>query len=126
MSSGNYGQIAVASIRSANSVYRNSKLTRVRRKEKVKLTLRQKIRNWLIRDDDCDDYDDQPIQTLESASLESEGMRFQLYKAAGGYVIETRHYDHKNDRNNNKMYVITDEKDLGEELGKIITMESLR
>ena len=59
-------------------------------------------------------------------SLQSDGMRFQLYRANGGYVVETRSYDRKNDRNNNKLYIIKDEEDVGESIGKIITMESLR
>ena len=53
-------------------------------------------------------------------------MRFQLYRASGGYVVETRYYDRKADRNENKMYVITEDQDVGHAIGKIITMESLR
>ena len=89
----------------------------------MKLTLKQKIRNWLMNDSDESDY----IPTaVETNSIDSNGMRFNLYKANGGFVIETRLYDERNDRNINKLHVITEDKDLGEELGKIITMESLR
>lgn len=88
----------------------------------MKLSLKQRIRNWLY-DSEEDTYASIPV---EADRLQSDGMRFQLYKAAGGYVIETRSYDRRKDENYNKMYVITEEKDLGEELGKIITMESLR
>ena len=65
-------------------------------------------------------------RVAEPDSISSNGMRFNLYKASGGFVIETRAYDERTDRNNNKLYVITEDKDVGEELGKIITMESLR
>lgn len=92
------------------------------RQKKMKLSLKQKIRNWLMDEPD-EIYSNQAV---EADSLASEGMRFNLYKASGGFVIETRHYDERNDRNINKMYVITEDKDLGVELGKIITMESLR
>lgn len=93
-----------------------------RKKQEMKLNLKQRLINWL-----SDDDDDMPdIATLERESLQSEGMRFQLYKASGGYVIETTQYDNRNDRRINKMYVITEDKDLGQELGKIITMEALR
>jgi hypothetical protein len=91
----------------------------------MKLTFKQRIRKWLLADDnelvsmEQDSY-------VEADKLSSEGMRFTLYKASGGFVIETRAYDRRKDENVNSMYVITDEKDLGEELGKIITMESLR
>lgn len=93
------------------------------RKEKMKLTLRQRIINWLNNDEVELEKD---IPQIEPANLQSEGMRFQLYKASGGYVIETTQYDHRNDRRHNKMYVVTEDKDLGSELGKIITMEALR
>jgi hypothetical protein len=53
-------------------------------------------------------------------------LNFKVYKASGGTVLETSSYDRKTDRHNNSLYVITDEKDLGKEIGKIITLESLR
>ena len=111
------GQIAVASIRSNKHSLRGPKV------RKMKLSLKQRIRNWLIEDDD-DQYVPQAI--METPSLDSEGMRFTVFKASGGFVIETRTYDRRKDESNNKMYVVTEEKDLGAELGKIITMESLR
>ena len=37
-----------------------------------------------------------------------------------------RLYDTRKDRNENELHIITEDKDLGEELGKIITFESLR
>jgi hypothetical protein len=49
-----------------------------------------------------------------------------VYKANGGIVVETRNYDHRKDENRNSLYVITEDKDLGAEIGKIITMENLR
>ena len=110
----------------SSSGYASNKVTATarpkRRKKEMKLTFKQRIRNWLNRDDD----ESIPEAVLETASLQSEGMRFQLYKAAGGYVIETTQYDNRTDRRHNKMYVVTEDKDLGAELGKIITMEALR
>ena len=91
--------------------------------KKMKLTLKQRIRNWIMSDDEEVNY---MSRDIEPDSLSSEGMRFQLYKASGGFVIETRKYDERKDEHNCKMYVITEEQDLGAELGKIITMESLR
>ena len=95
------------------------------RRMKEKLTWRQRLRNWFNRDLE-DDLESLVAQDTEGARLSSEGMRFQLYRASGGYVVETRIYDHRNDRNDTKMYVITEEQDVGHEIGKIITMESLR
>jgi len=92
--------------------------------QKMKLSFRQRLRNWIMRDDD--DYAEQLVSVDETPHLESEGLRLQVYRASGGYVIETRTYDRKNDRNHNTMHVITDEENLGERIGKIIMMEALR
>jgi len=101
-----------------------SNRVRKMRKVKQKISWRQRLRNWLNKD--IDDSAECVVQDIEPASLSSDGMRFQLYRASGGYVIETRIYDHRNDRHDTKMYVITEDQDVGHEIGKIITMESLR
>ena len=92
-----------------------------------KRTLRQRLRDWLIQDD-------MPCETIVSSSraiqmntLDSDrGIRFNVYKASGGTVIETSFYDRHKDRHNNSLHVITDSQDLGKEIGKIITMETLK
>lgn len=93
------------------------------RKQKVKLTLKQRIRNWLMRDDDMEE---DVLKPVEADRLASEGMRLQIYKASGGYVVETRSYDRRKDENFTTMHVITEDQDLGDSLGKIIMMETLR
>lgn len=69
---------------------------------------------------------DRITATVESNGLSSQGMNFTVYRANGGHIIEHRIYDRKTDRNNNSLHIITDDKDLGEEIGKIITFENLR
>jgi hypothetical protein len=95
------------------------------RKEKMKLTIRQKLRNWIMSDDYETDFSGNVI-SVDERHLSSDGMKFELFKANGGYIVETRYYDSKSDRHHNKLHIIKDENDIGEELGKIITMESLR
>jgi hypothetical protein len=107
----NYGQ-AVVAINPARKI----------RKQKVKLSFKQRIRNWL----NSDEYEQDVPQTLETNKLSSEGMRLQVYRASGGYVVETRTYDHHKDRNLNSMHVITEDQDLGNALGKIVMMETLK
>ncbi len=92
------------------------------RKEKVKLTLKQRFRNWL----NSDEYEQDVPQYVEADRLSSEGMRMQIYKASGGYVVETRTYDNHKDRQHHSMHVITEEQDLGDALGKIVMMEALK
>jgi hypothetical protein len=99
-------------------------ITSRKQEQKMKLSIRQRLRNWIMND--SDDYADQLVSVDETPHLESEGLRLQVFRASGGYVIETRSYDRKNDRNHNTMHVITDEENLGERIGKIIMMEALR
>lgn len=96
---------------------------RKRRKQKVKLTFKQRIRNWFMREEVEDDV---PHLVVEGDRLSSEGMRMQIYKASGGYVVETRSYDSHKDRNFNTMHVITEDQDLGDALGKIVMVEALK
>jgi len=95
------------------------------RRVKEKLTWRQRLRNWFNKDLEDKDFPE-IAQDIASNELSSEGMRFQLYRASGGYVVEFRSYDNKADRHNYHLYIIHKDKDIGHELGKIITMESLR
>ena len=93
------------------------------RKQKVKLSLKQRFRNWL----NSDEYDDANVpQMVEASNFSEGGMRLQIYKANGGYVVETRQYDNHKDRHQIGMHVITEEQDLGDCLGKIIMMEALK
>jgi hypothetical protein len=68
----------------------------------------------------------QKMATLSGRSIDSNGMNFTVYRANGGHVIETRQYDRKRDTNDHGLHIITDDKDLGEEIGKIITFERLK
>ena len=108
----NYATAKVSAIKPARKV----------RKQKVKLTLKQRFRNWLNRDDDEQDVP----QLVEADRLSSEGMRLQIYRANGGYVVETRNYDNHKDRHFTTMHVVTEDQDLGDSLGKIVMMEALK
>ena len=67
------------------------------------------------------------LSTGAGPSLDSDkGIRFQVYKASGGFIVETSMYDRQRDRHHNGLHIITEDKDLGQELGKIITMETLK
>ena len=54
------------------------------------------------------------------------GLNITVRKAIGGKIITFRHYDHKTDRHSNKLYIVPDEMDFEHELGKMITLESMR
>jgi hypothetical protein len=84
--------------------------------------LKRKLRNWI--DDDRITLAEQPIPYHNEP--DSECIRFKVFRANGGTVIQTDHYDRKNDRQYNNLHVIVEGQDLGQELGKIITYESLK
>ena len=62
----------------------------------------------------------------EDSTPWSEGLRINVKKMIGGYVVSFRTYDRVKDRTDDRNYIITDEQDFNAELGKMITMESMR
>jgi len=54
------------------------------------------------------------------------GLNITVMSAIGGKIITFRHYDRRKDDTNYRHYVIPDELDFERELGKMITMESIR
>lgn len=54
-----------------------------------------------------------------------EGLNITVRSAIGGRIVTFRRYDHRQDTNTYKLYVIHDELDFDKELGKIITLESM-
>lgn len=62
----------------------------------------------------------------ESDELGSEPITFKMFKASGGWAIEFRQYDNRNDRVDMNLYVVNDEQELGKHISQIITMEALK
>jgi hypothetical protein len=90
----------------------------------MKLSFKQRIRNWLF--DDGPDNSMSCSEDIEDPSLQSNSFKLKVYGASGGTIIETTRYDRKHDENRHSLHVVTDDKDLGVELSKIITMEQLK
>ena len=60
-------------------------------------------------------------------SIDSQtGLNITVLPAIGGKVITFRHYDRRTDDSQLRHYVIHDELDFERELGKMITLESIR
>jgi hypothetical protein len=91
----------------------------------MKLTFKQRFRNWLMNDDELE-YGNAIAVDSEGPDIQSQGFRLNVYSASGGTIIETTKYDRQKDDHKHSLHVVTDDKELGEELAKIITMESLR
>ena len=78
-----------------------------------------------------DDYN-KSSQLVSATAVESDphdlndGLRIAIKKVVGGSVVTFKTYDRKLDRSSDKTYIITSDQDFNTELGKIITMESMR
>jgi len=62
----------------------------------------------------------------QSLSSDSEPLRFTIYNASGGKIVEISHYDQKADRHHTSLHIITSDEDFGEELGKIAFVELIK
>ena len=128
MGTGQYASTAKSIHRLQRSMTKSSSMVRPVQyieEKPMKLTFKQKLRKWLM--DDSDEYGANVLSVdSEGPNIQSQGFRLNIYGAAGGTIIETTKYDRQKDDHRHSLHVVTDDKDLGEELAKIITMESLR
>ena len=94
--------------------------------------LRIKIRRWL---DDHEDMDEVYVTSKrgrgipvarDSHELDGEPIRFNIFRANGGTVVQTHMYDRQKDRSFQQLHIVGHDQDLGECLSKILTLESLR
>ena len=66
-----------------------------------------------------------PNQT-DTRTPNANGATFILYPASGGNILEVRIYDEKLGEQNTSLHIIPTDQDLGESIGKIITIEALK
>jgi hypothetical protein len=90
-----------------------------------KYGFRKWLRNWLNQSNGDQPNMSRSLAVEKSETLSGEPLRIQVYAANGGMIIETRTYDRQKDRTNTNLYIVNDGEDLGNELGKILTMASL-
>jgi hypothetical protein len=127
--SGGYAAASQAKSRRIPRITHSNRLGRAipiqtTKSSKMKMSIKQRIRNWLMNDDDTPDP--YSIEDENGPDLNSQSFRLNIYGASGGTIIETTKYDRKSDENRHSLHIVTEDKDLGQELAKIITMEQLR
>jgi hypothetical protein len=93
--------------------------------------LKRLIWQWNQEGREIVEYNDsKPMRsklTIRGNDIDSdEGLNITVRKAIGGKIVTFRHYDIKLDRSSYKLYVVSDDLDFDKELGKMITMESMR
>jgi hypothetical protein len=71
-----------------------------------------------LGDELCDDR-------LSSIDL-PDPITFKVQAVSGGTLVESKWYDYKKDEQRVKLHIITQEENLSESIGKIVTMELLQ
>ena len=79
---------------------------------------------WSLKEDHSQDI--VLSDSHEEPRISATGIKFEVYRANGGTIVETRRYNRKNDDTIYELHVITDTQDVGQAIGQIITMESLK
>jgi hypothetical protein len=93
--------------------------------------LKRRLLNWLNRDDDVEYVSSKLsrnsiVSARDSYELDGEPIRFNVFRANGGTVVQTHMYDRQKDRSFQQLHIVGHDQDLGECLSKILTLESLR
>lgn len=93
--------------------------------------LKQRLRSWINSTDDEVEYVTSKrrntlVSARDSHELDGEPIRFNVFRANGGTVVQTHVYDRQKDRSFQQLHIVGHDQDLGESLSKILTMEGLR
>lgn len=86
--------------------------------------IKKKLRRWLLDDDiECEVIATVP-SLVASRELSSNPIKFGLYKASGGIVVEV--YNPRSRKDEPELHVIREEEDIGHRLSSILVLESLK
>jgi len=91
--------------------------------------IKQHLRNWLLNDEPgIESKLSRGIGTVSAREHdhEDEGLNIHVRSAIGGRIVRFRHYDSRADRNYHKVYIVPEDQDFERELGRMITLESMR
>lgn len=98
-------------------------------KSMTKLTLRQRLRNWLMAEPEEEvelDYAKSPSDDDDDLRIDHDSaIHFSVIPAAGGKIVQIRYYDKVKDRNLTKLHIITPDERLEEALAHIFQIEVL-
>jgi len=89
------------------------------------------LRNWLMNDDSIKAARLRSSNTIsideDHESMSSDPtMRFKVYNARGGKIVEFTRFDRQKDRNFHDLYIISNDDDFGARIAKISMMESMK
>jgi hypothetical protein len=82
---------------------------------------------WVREDWNSVRVDSVPMTLSRGDDIDSDqGLNITVRNATGGRIVTFRHYDSRTDRHQHRLYVIPEDHDFERELGKLITLESLK
>lgn len=84
------------------------------------------LRNWFNRENSEEMGLIHKARIYDSLDQSERCVRFNVYFAQGGRIVETFRVDRQKDREHRGLYVITPDREFGNEIDKIITMELLK
>ena len=101
--------------------------------------LRRRLYNWLLQEDPKQDMVElKPLRIedfVQDRMLNSRPLSFNLYRANGGWIVETKKQvdpnsihglSTSNEEFRPRLHIVHDDQDLGTAIGKIIFMENLQ
>ncbi len=125
-------------------------LTTEKKKPTMLMKLRKQFLNWLRQSDDYEEENEAQPATLgrgnswnnirrkkqknivdlvvkeDGVRLDSRGVKFTVYPARGGVVIEASSYDERSDNNVVSLHVVPEGDDLDVAMANIIAVEAMR
>ena len=121
----NYGAVSIGSAKLASTRSNRPRRYPDGGNKPMKRTFKQRFKDWLFAEppDEVNyiSVDEESVQLDRGSSI-----KFTIHHANGGRVVQTRRYDEIKDRHIENLYVITNDKEFGYEIDKIIVMEGLR
>ena len=90
--------------------------------------IKRHLRNWLLNEEqDLESKLSRGIGAVTAVETdEDEGLSIHVRSAIGGRIVRFRHYDRLADSNYHKVYIVPEDQDFERELGRMITLESMR
>lgn len=88
--------------------------------------LKRKIRNWLASEYVTQKADHAISMDTTSPQIRIEGLMFNVMPAQGGTIVQIRHYNRRKDENDYITHIITEQEDVSERIGHIVSMELMR
>ena len=92
---------------------------------------KNKLRNWLLADDSVKAS---RLRGANAITIDEDHehmssdptMRFKVYNARGGKIVEFSRYDRQKDCSEHDLYIIGKDEDFGERIAKIAMLESMK